>query len=217
MKRNIALSVLLFVFALSTNAFAQSAKEAVYALKKLQVQVQTGISYREYSPAVAEAKFPVKLYLESPEAQNTPQLSEALKNAVNHYDFANTVWGYKFSGQHVHYFIYDSPDKDFFNEIVSNYPDMPISQEGGLFGPGRAKIDIDDAISLMWKKASLEIKNASDLLAKAETTKVEEKTITQSKDDTQKQIDSLKKEIEKLKKENKSLKKQLEAMKAKSN
>jgi peptidoglycan hydrolase CwlO-like protein len=91
MKRNIALSVLLFVFALSTNAFGQSAKEAVMALKKLQVRYQTGVSYKDYPTALADAKFPVQLYLESPEAESTPELSEALKNAISYLDKANEM------------------------------------------------------------------------------------------------------------------------------
>ena len=63
-------------------AFGQSAKDAIRALKKLEARVEAGISYKDYAPALGDAKFEVNLFLESPEAKEMPRLSEAVKKTI---------------------------------------------------------------------------------------------------------------------------------------
>lgn len=81
----------------STSAFSQSADDAILGLRKLDARVDTGISYRDYSGALAEAKLPVRLFVEGPEAATNPQFTTALQKAIEHYDFANRIWDAKFS------------------------------------------------------------------------------------------------------------------------
>jgi hypothetical protein len=70
MKKLLLLAMALgLLVGLSSICYAQSAKEAVRALPKLQARVEAGISYRDYSPALGDALFEVKLFLQSPGAK----------------------------------------------------------------------------------------------------------------------------------------------------
>jgi len=76
-KFMITLLVTLFlVLSFFTNVNADSAKDGIIALKKLQAKCQTGISYRDYSNALGEAKFPVNMYTESEESKKYPDLTQ---------------------------------------------------------------------------------------------------------------------------------------------
>lgn len=87
-----------FVLTVTTGiAFAQSAQDAIVGLKKLDTQVDTGISYRDYSGALAEAKLPVRLFAEGPEAAANPEFVKSLLKSIEHYEFAKRVWDAKFS------------------------------------------------------------------------------------------------------------------------
>jgi hypothetical protein len=72
--------------------FAQSAKDAVRALQKLQARVESGISYRDYAPALGDALFEVKLFLRSPEAKTKPELAAAVSKAMEYYQTAGEMW-----------------------------------------------------------------------------------------------------------------------------
>lgn len=70
----------------------KAAMSAVKALKRLEARTQVGISYREYGPALGEAKAEVNLFLESPEAAKMPELTTSISKAMNHYKTAMKVW-----------------------------------------------------------------------------------------------------------------------------
>ncbi len=163
MKRYIFFSALLStLFMIPVLVFAQSAKEAVMALKKLQTKVETGISYRDYAPAIAEAKFPVKLFLESPAAKEELDLSNTLTNSLTHYDVANAVWGYKFSGSRMQDYIFRKFEPELYDSLVKNYN---VGSNSAYDGP---IIIIDLAVTKIWQKASEELATASNLLNKSE-------------------------------------------------
>ena len=71
---------------------AQSAKDAVRALQRLQARVEAGISYRDYAPALGDALFEVKLFLRSPEAKTKPALAAAISKAMEYYQTAGEMW-----------------------------------------------------------------------------------------------------------------------------
>lgn len=186
------LALIAMLFVPPALVFAQSAKEAVMALKKLQTKVETGISYRDYASAIAEAKFPVKLFLESPASKDEPDLSTAMSNILAHYDVANAVWGYKFSGRRVQDYIFRKFDPELYDSLVKNYN---VGSNSAYDGP---IIIIDLAVTKIWQKASEELANASNLLNKTELKAI-----------------AIKDENETLKQENKKLKEALETLKAK--
>jgi hypothetical protein len=72
--------------------------QALNSLKKLDVKVKTGISYVNYSPALAEAKFDVKLFSETDAAKNHPEIMGNFLEAIKHYDRAHELWAHNFEG-----------------------------------------------------------------------------------------------------------------------
>ena len=187
-------SVVLIVLLMTPLVFGQSAKDAVMALKKLEVKVGTGISYIDYSTAVADAKFPVKLFLESSESKSEAELSSSLQKAIEHYEFANSVWHIKFTcGTTITEYMHAGCNYSIFSKIMRDYPSVIVHSTFG-----QKSIGIDNAIVTIWEKAAQEVQIASDLLSKAEL-----------------KAQSMKAENEELKQENVTLRKELETLKTK--
>jgi len=84
-KLFIAVMVIGLTFAAVTT-FAQSAKEAVLALKKLEARCQAGLSRSEYYSALGDAKFPVNLYMESSDAKQYSELTESINKVMQFYE-----------------------------------------------------------------------------------------------------------------------------------
>src|ERR1019366_5571163 len=68
------------------------AKEAVLALEKLESTIESGVGLQDYSKALAEANFPVKMYLSGESAASYPALSKAIEDTVKWYRAARSVW-----------------------------------------------------------------------------------------------------------------------------
>lgn len=164
------LAVLLFILvSLPTLAFADSAKDALRALKKLEARCSAGVSYRDYAPALGDAKFEVDLYLSSEEAKENEELRKSIDNIMKHYLLAGNVWREKFnSGGRPVSFIYarDTIARD----VIYNYPNG-TSLLVDDFMQGKI-VYIDQAIGLVWETARKNIEEAMPLLAK-------EKSVTQ--------------------------------------
>src|SRR6266481_3317406 len=60
----------------------REAVEAVNALKKLEAKIETGLTEREYSSALGETNFAVKMFLEAPEADKFPEFSRDIRAAM---------------------------------------------------------------------------------------------------------------------------------------
>jgi hypothetical protein len=151
---------ILFCLVLFTLSFAQSAKEAVMALKKLQTRVEVGVSYEEYFPALGEAKFPVTLYLESPEAAKNPQLKAAVEKSLGHYQLVARTWqNYidDYSG-----FMGWRCNRSFIctekgDMLISEYPEVDNARHE--YGYSKEVV-----FGVIWAYASADVKKASDLL-----------------------------------------------------
>lgn len=78
------------VYAVAPPASAE-ALAALNALKKLQAKTEVGVSYRDYSPAVADARFAVKQFLDTPRA-GSEAISAALASALAAYEDAGELW-----------------------------------------------------------------------------------------------------------------------------
>ena len=72
-------------------AYADNTKDAVMALKKMEARVQSGISYRDYGNALADAKFPVNLFMESIEVKKNPGHSRPVPAAISLRQLAATL------------------------------------------------------------------------------------------------------------------------------
>lgn len=128
-----------------------SAKDTYKSVRKLQTKIETGISYQNYSPALADAKFEVSLFAESSAAKEFPEFTTHLKNAMVYYDTANTVWQIKFDSHSK--FVEDS---NTVNALMAIYPKLERIENIGLH--------IDSSISALWGAASEEIEKATKLL-----------------------------------------------------
>lgn len=183
-------------------AFAQSAKEAIMALKKLQARIQSGISYRDYSSALGEAKFPVNLFQESKEAPRNIKLTESIARTMKHYEQAGAYWNYKFS-------IWEyGIGKDDEQEIIAIYPDADKDSmnEGARIS---GCVYIERLLPVVWRAASKELAIASNLYSQTETENESSKPEVFSIE-----IENLKRENEKLKAENANLKRILGMIKS---
>lgn len=212
----------IFVFiALSTllplEANAQSAKEAVLALKKLQTRIQAGVTYRDYSNFVADAVFPVKLFIESQDSKEYVELAVLMKKITERYAFAGEVWNWKLDNRFESTVI--GTNDSLFSQIRNEYPGVPLKLDGTVIKP-------DDALRIIWSKASTEVDEAAILFAK-EDTKLQRKvadiealraeniTLKNNVDSLNKEMSQLKEENEKLKRENEQIKSELGSVKSK--
>jgi|YelNatPaOPRAMG01_1025707.scaffolds.fasta_scaffold76262_2 hypothetical protein len=191
MKKLLPISIIM-MFWFAGIANAQSAKEAIEALKKLESRVQVGISYKDYGPALGETHYKVKNYLDSPESKKNSKLRNSIEKALNHYIYANDIWKYKFAGKvsdiiyreepplpHQYQYSPNSATNDlirkgderrkeaakrFVDQIMKDYRKVKLTSYGG----GGTFISISDALSVIWNEASDEIKIASKLLTSDE-------------------------------------------------
>jgi hypothetical protein len=184
-------------------AFAQSAKDALMGLKKLEARCQSGISYQDYSNALADAKFPVNIYIQSNDAKKYPELTESINKSMQHYEFVNTLWHEKMSGK---------PGEALHDGLILQKGEFGIVIQR-LYSQTRTTKFLwatyyvfDSALPAIWGEASKELENTTKLYAKVDENKSDD-------------IDKLKKEneqlkadveVERLKRENENLKKQLE-------
>lgn len=140
--------------------------EAVNALKKLQARAQVGITYKDYAPALGEAKYALNLFVESTQSKEFPELSQLLTSAFDTFKMAGEVWDDKFSGrQYAHLDGYTF--KSYFSALFAKYPDADKNDsDGGIVfrTDTNELINIDRAVSFLFSKANQDIQKASALI-----------------------------------------------------
>jgi uncharacterized protein YneF (UPF0154 family) len=149
---------------------SQTAKEAIKALKKLEAKTQVGISYQDYAPALGDALFEVKTFLESPDAAKMPQLSESLKKVMECYSYAK---GFYDIWVEVKCLEIKNPEfrkstVEWVKQVMITYPELSEAiwkREGDRCNPGRMSMEM--AISILWRKGSGELERATNLLSQS--------------------------------------------------
>ena len=96
MKRIIP--VLFLALIITSNSFAQEAKDAYLALKKIEASVQVGVKFNRYSELLADAQFAMNLYLDKlrrseEKLEKENDLMIALKEPLDDYKKAKSTWG----------------------------------------------------------------------------------------------------------------------------
>jgi len=172
-------SILLF----PSLVFAQSAKDAIRALKKLEARCQVGIAYVDYSPALGDAKFEVNMFLETQEAKQKPDfnlsgkslttynlLASSIQKTMEHYEYAQEAWQMKFGGYEYRDSIRHDDGKAKLILLLYPEADKPF-YEGGVIVEinshvwGKVKaVDISMMIGFIWNEASKELDKAMGLL-----------------------------------------------------
>jgi hypothetical protein len=163
MKKNYLSALILFIFIISpTPSFAQTAKDALLALKKIQAKIQVGISYNDYGPACGDAKLQVNLFLDSSEAKQNFKLTEAIKNAMKHYEGALEVWGCRFGGGTLTE-VLSTPTYDVvIQSILRNNPELRSLVVGNS-----GNLPILEARTILWREALNDTEKASRLFTLA--------------------------------------------------
>ena len=181
--------VICLLIAGPTMSYAQSAKDAIMALKKLEARTEVGISYQDYISALGETKFPVNIYLESKESVNNSQLKYAIVKAMRCYDDAKTYWKYVFDADGI---IGMWPD------TLKKYPEAkePIKAGGASVNkwPFGRRLMVKALLPIVWKHASQELTKATELMSKSEIKPTDETAILK------KELADLKAKMEKLNK-----------------
>jgi hypothetical protein len=215
MRRNTIFLIVLLTIGFFSDVFGQSAKEAMTALKKLQMRCETGILYNDYLPALTEAKTPVMLYIESPASKMAPEFSEALGSALAHYELAGSIFEYMFhagAGQH----FVSTQNPTLFHKIRQAYPELHIYEQKDESGFSYA-----EAIQIMWTRAASQIEGASEKMPSAaieSTTKNDEEKNDPGQANVinnklKQQVSALKNENKRLRTENKKLRRELDKRK----
>lgn len=170
------------------NAGAQSAKEAFMALKKLEARIQIGITHQDYVRELGEAKFPVNLYLEGPEAKNDLELALLIGTIMYHYIQSEFVFKENLRGpfRFIDKGAYSKEDKakqKIYRDLIERYPQFNkfIEEGGAITTDLREPVDeakdinnlkfgrvlqLDYLLPLIWKQASDDLKKAQILLSK---------------------------------------------------
>lgn len=167
MKKLIVLAMVIGLL-ISNICYAQSAKEAVRALQKLQVRTEVGISYRDYAPAVGDALLEVKLFLNSPEAKEKPELAVAISKVMQHYTYAGGWWQIKFAymrlyGANTELGNTISINEGASREALNKYPHLRnVIKTIGLINR-REVLWIDDILPIIWGAAKEDLDLAMNL------------------------------------------------------
>jgi hypothetical protein len=172
--------------------YAQSAKEAVMALKKMEARVQSGIAYRDYRPALGETKFSVNIYLDTSEAKIYPELTSLIERVMVHYEQAGFVFEESLRGPYRyldHVSSYSSEElrrqaiseQQIYKSLVEQYPEAnKFIENGGALDRDKSDrgkdinnlkygrvLRLDYLLQMIFKRASKDLENASTLLSKA--------------------------------------------------
>jgi len=160
MKKSARFSLVMlaiFLGLIGNAAFAQSDKDAVRALKKLQTKCSVGMSYRDFGNALGDTQFEVDLFLESKAAQNKLSTAEHVKLAMKYYKQALAIWDIKIT-----------VGKRFYPAGISTVKNLlrlyPETADAIIRERSLELYDFDQAVSIMLAKASDEVKSAMESL-----------------------------------------------------
>lgn len=189
--RNIMIALLmnaiLFFVAFPSISSAQLAEDAVMALKKLDARTDVGISYKQYSPALGEAKFSVNVYLESKEAMSNQELKDAIIKAIRCFDDAKDYWEFQIKSDGI---IGMWPD------TLKRYPEAEKSIRNGGASVNRwpfgRRLHVEALLPIVWKHASIELDRATAILKKIDAIQTDKKASTESVELRLEKLNSLK-------------------------
>jgi hypothetical protein len=120
------LAVTVLLFSISATGHAESlkteAKPVVKAFKILQSRINTGISYRDYPEVLSEVVFEVDMFSDTEAAENNPEFTKLLADALQRYEFTYTMWSLKFRLDEVTDYIVK--DAIHHHEFRSAYPKL---------------------------------------------------------------------------------------------
>lgn len=183
-------TVILMIFIVSVlfsfPVYAQTAKEAVKAMKRLDAYFETGISYRDYVRALGDTKFEVNQFLESKEANRNKKLTDIIVKTIGEYGDAKTIFSQKLKGpyrtiDYVDPFLTNSELAEnekkinkYYQIIVEQYPESnKLIKDGGALSDidsvkyGRF-LDLNALLPIILSQASKDLAEAASLSMQTE-------------------------------------------------
>jgi hypothetical protein len=132
----------------SSLCFAQSAKDSTRSLQKIQARVESSVDNKDYTAALGDAIFEVKLYLSSPEAKERPEFTNSISKTLEHYQMAGEMW--KRSMEQVCQLSCAEEEKN----IAVLYPELDSQVRSGRVSVRELR---KQAIQISFKKAEKEL------------------------------------------------------------
>jgi hypothetical protein len=171
--KKLLLLVALLGLVVSNVCYAQSGKEALRALQKLQTRVEVGISYRDYAPALGDAKFEVGLFLKSPEAKEKEKLALLINKSMSAHHLALVIWQQYIADLQAGLIMRDSRGAlinvkyirhltDVFPELINVIENRSVSTS--IFRSKGEWVWLSDVLNIIWKDAGKTLEEASNLL-----------------------------------------------------
>jgi len=167
--------VLIYIcFFLTGLAYGQTALDTIRALKKLEARIDIGLNYKEYAFNFADARVEASLFLESSAAKQNRALTDQIHKVLSHYEMARVVWQLKvtkmedFGTAFGHLMTLQYGEEGALSRtLLQQYPQANKSVEKGgaltmgAYGSrGVNEILVDNMISIIWKEAAKDLKDA---------------------------------------------------------
>jgi hypothetical protein len=155
--------LLLLIFAMTIMACSKkeesSSAKALRALKKLETNIQVGISYNDYGPALGDAQLGLNMFLETPEAKTRPELTKSLQKVMNHYNVSGTLFKELVERN-------NCLEPKEAKLILDAYPEAStaIATGDGVLGCKSGWMNVKTVMIIIWKKASDELEKATAML-----------------------------------------------------
>ena len=146
------------IMACSKKEESASAK-AINAFKKLETNIEVGISYNDYGPALKDVQTALNMFLQDPEAKARPELTKSLQKVMNHYIVAGTLFKQLTDRR-------DCLDPTEGKLILDAYPEASaaIATGDGVLGCKSGWMNVKAVMIIIWRKASDELEKATGML-----------------------------------------------------
>jgi hypothetical protein len=155
--------LLLLIFAMTIMACSKkeepASAKALKAFKKLETNIQVGISYNDYGPALRDAQLGFNMFLENPEAKTQPELTKSLQKVIDHYNVAGTLFKELVERN-------NCLDPTKAKLILDAYPEAStaIATGDGVLGCKSGWMNVKTVMIIIWKKASDELEKSTAML-----------------------------------------------------
>jgi hypothetical protein len=159
--------LLLIVLFFPDGVQAQSARDVIHMMTRLQVKCDMGISYADYFYGLETVTAEADSFLESEKAKSNPQLTKDIELIVAYYTDAQVIWNYKYGLNSTHDLISKDSDEGMalWLFLQREYPEaLNDYRLGGALMDSNSAILIDALLPIVWGRASICVEEAREQL-----------------------------------------------------
>ncbi len=160
MKKIFSMALIIFL-GLPGMAVAQTGKEALKSLKKVEAKIEVGVSYQGYPEVLSDAKDGVDLFLQSSEAKKSSKFTYHIVTAMDYYMTAEEIWDIKYNCKDDFVMEIIEINSTCGRQIKKLYHNARAEILPGHLGPAYV---ISNVLRNIFSDASKELKKASELL-----------------------------------------------------